>query len=138
MNSHQPGACGFTLVEIIVTLTVSSLLAMLLLQFIGTSVSRSAQPLNAFQEEMMLQSLMESMNADYKHLLLTDMSPLPTFKARVEGNHYGVYTVLASDYIAFDATTHVEIPCDVTATDCRLLKIEVASGGQSLTALFAR
>ncbi len=93
--------------------------------------------MNAFQEEMALHSLMESMNADYKHLLLTDLSPLDTFKARVESNHYGTYTVLASDFIAFDAT-HAETPCNTTTTDCNLLKIKVASGSQSLTSLFVR
>jgi prepilin-type N-terminal cleavage/methylation domain-containing protein len=137
MKSMRSASAGFTLVEIIVTLTVSSILVVLLLQFIGTSVSRSVQPLTAFQQETALQSLMENMNADYKYLLLTDPSPLVTFKARVESNHYGTYTVLASDYIAFDAA-HTETACDATSDDCRLLKVTIASDGQSLTALFAR
>ncbi|PIE67657.1 MAG: hypothetical protein CSA23_02455 [Deltaproteobacteria bacterium] len=138
MTPQRTGSCGFTLVEIIVTLTVSSILVVLLLQFLGTSVSRSAQPLEAFRQEMVLQSLMENMNADYKHLLLTDMTPLDTFKARVECNHYGSYTVLTSAFITFNDTTHTEIPCNPTPNDCKVLKIAIASGDHSMTALFSR
>ncbi len=137
MNAPRSIPNGFTLVEIIVTLTVSSVLVVLLLQFMGTSISRSVQPLDVFQGEMALQRIMESMNADYKHLLLTDGSPLDTFKARVESHHYGAYTVLASNYIAFDAT-QTETPCDITLTDCNLLKVKITSGSQSLTSIFAR
>ena len=128
---------GFTLVEIIVTLTVSAILAVMLMQFIGTSISRSAQPALSLQAGTDLQSVFESMNADYKQLLLTDPAPLTTFKNRVDGGFYGSSMSMTSNYIVFDQNQR-EAPCNPNNTDCRLLKVTVSKGNQSLTTLFAR
>ena len=133
MNPLRPDESGFTLIEIIITLTVAAILSVMLVQFMGTSISRSTEPTVSVQEGMALQGIFENMNADYKHLLLTDTSPLDTFKNRVAAGFYGTYTVDANDYIKFENNS--ETACD---TDCRLLKVTISMGDHSLTSLFAR
>ncbi|MBR9987985.1 MAG: prepilin-type N-terminal cleavage/methylation domain-containing protein [Desulfosarcina sp.] len=135
MKSNLSDNSGFTLIEIIVTLTVTAILSVMLVQFMGTSLSRSAEPIVSIQEGMTLQSIFESMHADYKQLLLTHDTPLVTFKARVEAGLYGTYTITDSKYILFDGN-HVEVPCNTS--DCRILKVTISIGDHSLTSLFAR
>lgn len=128
---------GFTLIEIIVTLTIAAIFSVMLVQFMGSSISRSVQPTRSMQAGMALQGLFENMNADYKHLLLTDNSPLDTFKTRVANGFYGTYTVTESDYIIFD-NNQVEAPCDTNNTDCKILKVTISMGDHLLTSLFTR
>jgi len=136
MKSKRSDQSGFTLIEIIVTLTVTAILSVMLAQFMGTSLSRSAEPIVSMQEGMALQSVFESMNADYKQLLLTDNTPLDTFKTRVEtAGHYGTYALTDSQYVRFDGN-QVEVPCNTP--DCRILKVTISMGDHSLTSLFAR
>lgn len=126
---------GFTLIEIIVTLTVAAILSVMLVQFMGTSISRSAEPMLSMQKGMTLQGIFENMNADYKQLLLIDQTPLDTFKKRVETGYYGTDTIAASEYVLFDSD-QVEVPCN--ASNCKLLKVTISNGDHSLTSLFAR
>jgi prepilin-type N-terminal cleavage/methylation domain-containing protein len=135
MTSNQADETGFTLIEIIVTLTVAGILSVMLMQFMGTSISRSAEPILSIKEGKALQGVFENMNADYKQLLLTGISPLATFKNRVETGYYGTYTLTESEYILFDASQE-EAPC--STPDCKLLKVTISMGDHSLTSLFAR
>lgn len=136
MRWTRPDDSGFTLIEIIVTLTVAAILSVMLVQFMGTSISRSTEPVLSIQEGMALQGIFENMNADYKLLLFTDNSPLDEFKTRVTAGIYGTYSV-ESNYIIFD-NNQIEAPCDTNTTDCRLLKVTISIGDHSLTSLFAR
>ena len=136
MKTTIAGTAGFTLIEIIVTLTVAAILSVMLVQFMGTSISRSTEPTVSMQEGMALQGILENMNADYKLLLLTHETPLDEFKTRVETNgYYGAYTLTESAYILFDESRN-ETACNTT--DCKILKVTISSGSHALTSLFAR
>jgi len=136
MTSAPSDSSGFTLIEIIVTLTVTAILSVMLVQFMGTSLSRSAEPLRSTQEGMALQSIFENMNADYKQLLLTGDTPLATFKTRVEtAGFYGTYALPDCKYVLFDGN-HLEVPCNTP--DCRILKVTISIGDHALTSLFTR
>jgi prepilin-type N-terminal cleavage/methylation domain-containing protein len=136
MRSSIADPAGFTLMEIIVTLTVAAIVSVMLVQFMGTSISRSTEPTVSMQEGMRLQGVLENMNADYKLLLLTHKTPLDAFKNRVETDgFYGTYTLSESEYIRFDEN-HDESSCN--SADCRILKVTISSGDHSLTSLFAR
>ena len=147
MSTKHRDQSGFTLIEIIVTLTVASILAVLLVQFMGSSVSRSLEPAVSMRASMALQGIFENMNADYKLLLLTDATPLETFKTYVEnGNdsttasaagtpYYGSYA-WNTKYISFDSgDTEATAPCTV---DCKVLKVTLSNDGHSFSALFTR
>jgi prepilin-type N-terminal cleavage/methylation domain-containing protein len=93
---------GFTLIEIIITLVVFAILATMLVSYLGSSVTGSAQPLVILQNDMSLQGVMENIRAD-----MTANNSLASLKTAVgadsQDNSYGVYTVVYNDYIKFDA-----------------------------------
>jgi prepilin-type N-terminal cleavage/methylation domain-containing protein len=132
------GQRGLTLLEIILTLIVASILGAVLVQFMGTNMIRSAEPVLLTQEGFYLSQVMETMTADYKRLLVQDGTPLQTFKTyaengNIEGNtpYYGQYSI-QTQYISFQAGT--EVP-DLSGNN-KILKVKVSHGDQSLTALF--
>ncbi len=131
----KAGPKGFTLLEIIIALVVGAILAAVVVQVMGTNLSRSAEPLAWVKHQLSLQEAMESMVADYKYLWMTDNTPLDTFKNRVENGYYGTYSA-TTKYITFDATGQEEKAA--CSSDCKVLKVTISGGGQSLTALFTR
>jgi len=126
---------GFTLLEIIIAIVVGAILAAIVVQVMGTNLSRSAEPLRWVKHQLSLQEAMESMIADYKYLWMTDNTPLDTFKSRVESGYYGSYSA-STKYITFDATGREENAA--CSSDCKILKVTISDSGQSLTALFTR
>ena len=123
---------GFSLLEIIVTLTVASVLGAILVQFMGTNLTGSVQPLIRVQDAFRLSQVMETMVADYNQLMTTAAAPLDTFKDRVETNSpgYGTYTLLESAYVTFDAGGN-----EVSGGD-KMLKVTIGRGELRFTALF--
>ena len=137
LNKNQ----GFTLLEVIITLIVGSILGAILVQFMGTSMKNSFEPVIMVQNSNGVYEIMERMNADYKMRLLTStVDPLADFRTDVlNGNavtsdpYFGEYARTVQ-YIVFDGTNS-EIPDN---TVLRILKVKITHGGQSLTALFTR
>jgi len=133
---------GFTLLEVVITLIVGSILGAILVQFMGTSMKNSFEPVIMVQDGNGVHEIMEKMNSDYKMRLLTStVDPLYDFKSDVENGwniantpYFGAYTV-ATKYITF--TGGVEDAIE-DATELRVLKVEITHGGQSLTALFTK
>ena len=133
---------GFTLLEVVITLIVGSILGAILVQFMGTSMKNSFQPVAMVQSGCGVYEVMEKMNADYKMRLLTSTdNPLRDFKDDVDdGNDpdtsdpfFGIYTS-TTEYIVFNNSDD-EVP---DATELRILKVKITHGGQSLTALFTK
>lgn len=58
---------GFTLLEVIVSLVVAAILAAMLVQFMGTGLMKSSNPVILAQNGTYLNSIMERMTADYKY-----------------------------------------------------------------------
>jgi prepilin-type N-terminal cleavage/methylation domain-containing protein len=130
---------GFSLIEIIITLLVAALLGTVLIQYMSTSLTKSAEPVIMIQKGYALNHVMESMTADYKKLLLTDNDPLTTFKNYVEnGNstenspYYGEPYGVQTGYITFNGGNEEQ---DLSG-DNQILKVTITLNGQSLTALF--
>jgi len=127
---------GFTLIEIILTIIVGGILAALVVQFMGTSMVRSTEPVTMVQEAFSLSGIMEKITADYKDLLETDPTPLATLKTSVGGegtsqdNKYGKYWVDHNHYITFDGSGNE------VAGGNNILKVTITKANQTLTALF--
>jgi len=126
--------------EIIITLIVASILGAMLVQFMGTSMIRSTEPVIIAQNGLYLNQVMEMMTADYKKLLAEDPSPLRTFKGYVEngnviGNtpYYGQYMVQAQ-YVSFEGGNEVKD----TSGYGRILQVSISHRDMSLTALFSK
>lgn len=138
---------GFTLIEIIVTLTIASVLAVVLIYFMQAGMSRSAEPLVEMQDSYGLNRIVENINADYRDLLLSSASPLMDLKTYIEnGNdqavatatgtpYYGLY-LFQTKFITFDASQN-ETAAACTM-DCKLLKVTLSKGGQSIATLFTK
>lgn len=139
-RTHRTGQRGFTLLEILITVIVAGILAAMFVEFMGTSMIRSAEPLISAKEGFSLSEVMEKMTADYKFLLTTDITPLQTFKTHVEnGNvvandpYFGEYTP-QTQYIDFQGGSEVVD----TSGDNRTLKVTLTHGDQTLVALFTK
>ncbi len=136
---------GFTLLEVVITLIVGSILGAILVQFMGTSMKNSFQPVIMVQDGCGVYEIMEKMNSDYKMRLLTSIvNPLDDFKSDVEGGgdilntpYFGVYS-FDTKYITFNDVTKVEEVTDDPAPAPDVLKVTITHGGQSLTALFTK
>ena len=131
---------GFTLLEVIITLVVAAILGTILVQFMGTSLKRSTEPVVMVQEGFSLSEVMEKMTAHYKYLLATDSNPLAHFKEDIEnGNmaqntpYFGDYSIKTA-YINFSGGN--ETPD--TAGENKILKVIIDKGDQSLAALFTK
>ena len=134
---------GFTLLEVVITLIVGSILGAILVQFMGTSMKNSFEPVIMVQNGNGVYEIMERLNSDYKMRLMTSTGdPLHDFKGDVEGGsniantpyYFGVYTFVTK-YITFTGGAEDAIE---DATQLRVLKVTITHGGQSLTALFTR
>ena len=134
---------GFTLLEVVITLIVGSILGAILVQFMGTSMKNSFEPVIMVQNGNGVNEIMEKLNSDYKMRLMTSTGdPLEDFKGAVEaGNlpasapyYFGEYG-WATKYITFIGGAEDAIE---DATELRVLKVTITYGGQSLTALFTK
>lgn len=137
------GHSGFTLLEVIVTLIVASILGVIFLEFMGTTVQKSYEPINMTRGSLEVSEIIEKMNADYRKRLLLSPDPLAAFETDVKkGNkpstqptqpYYGDYTV-QTDWIKFSGGSEV----DDTSGENRVLKVKITLGNRSITALFTK
>ncbi|HOD35332.1 MAG TPA: type II secretion system protein [Syntrophales bacterium] len=126
---------GFTLIEVIVTIIVASIMGVLLVQFMGTAMFRSGEPLVRVQDVSTLRNVLENMTSDYKYLAATRADFLSTFKDRVDTGYYGTGYTATTKYIEFPTGGGTEIE---DFSDPKLLKVTVTKGNQSITTIFAR
>ncbi len=95
---------GVTLLEVIVTLVVSSIFAIMVMQYMGSSMLRSADPLIMAQDSASLTAVLEKITADYKKLHDEDnVNVLANLKARIDDDE--IYntggTTVESKYVKF-------------------------------------
>jgi prepilin-type N-terminal cleavage/methylation domain-containing protein len=142
------GQSGFTLLEVIVTIVIAAIMGIFFVQFVGTSVIQSADPVLRVQNLSRTTHIMEYMTADYKRLAATQSNFLSIFKDYVGyGNmttkptgyegypYYGSYQVVYNDYIKF--VSGAEQP-ETDPANQRVLKVTIRGGDQAVTALFIR
>ncbi|MBU2547974.1 MAG: prepilin-type N-terminal cleavage/methylation domain-containing protein [Proteobacteria bacterium] len=132
-SGGRAGHGGFTLLEIIITITVAAILSAALVQLVGTASSKTTEPVLLVQEGYALNEVMERITADYKDLVSNDATPLQTLASRLAGGQYGTYTVTTS-YVAFQSGSEVADGSGANLT----LKVTITRGDQSLIALFTQ
>lgn len=131
---------GFTLLEIIVSIIVASIMGAMLVQFMGTSMIKSAKPVARLQQNLSLNDVMENITADYKKLLTDNATPISTLKGYIDsgnvvGNtpYYGNYTP-TTKYVLFSGGNEIN---DSGGTN-RLLKVTLTYSDQSISTLFTK
>ncbi len=143
MHRHK-NLGGFTLVEIIVTLTLLAILGGVVLPYFVGGITRGTKPLEMVKEGMKLTTVMERITAHYRRLLADKTIPvLATLHDDVlVGNdvseipYFGAYDPPNLKYLNFDGTTRIEEAAAGTPPACKVLKVTITHNGQSLTALF--
>jgi len=130
------GRRGFTLLEVIVTIIVAAVMGVILVQFMGTAMLRSGEPVVRVQDVSTLRHVLDNMTSDYKYLAATQANFLSTFKTRVDTpNYYGTGYTATTRYIEFDGSGN-EI--QDTSAPYNLLKVTVTRGNQSLSTVFSQ
>jgi len=138
---------GFTLVEVIITLVVASIVGVMMFSVLGSSLSKSSDPIVRMKESFVLQRVIENFltayfeDFEYYHML-------PELRNAVAGgvpggnegatldNNFGRYTLVENRFIKFDASGN-----EVTAADTdpdKMLKVTIKNGNnETLTYVFA-
>jgi prepilin-type N-terminal cleavage/methylation domain-containing protein len=144
MNRNLTYRRGFTLLEIIVTLTILSVLGVMVYQFMGSSLIRSVEPFSTLAKTFVLREVAENITADYLQSIPRNVPALKTSIGAEGSAHINDgycpatadcrYTVVDNHYIAFDAN-RMEIP---TATE-KLLKVTIRSDqNETITMVFVQ
>jgi prepilin-type N-terminal cleavage/methylation domain-containing protein len=139
---------GFTLLEILLTIIITSIIAVLLMQVMGRHSWRSVQPLQAFKRSMALQETMSNISSHYRDLLISDNTPLVTLQSNIEngdywsGQPYAKKMQTETFCIDFNkdaprtwSDTKTSDPCSSSET---ILRVTLTYNDQSLTTLFTR
>lgn len=99
---------GFTLIEVIITLTVGALLMAVIVPYLGTSVTKSSEPLSNLRNTLFIYRTMENMTADYRSQQANSTLDLVALQSGFGGegtdqnNSYGDYHVVENRFILFD------------------------------------
>lgn len=149
-NRRKTRACrgqgGFTLIEIIVTIVIAAIMGVFFVQFVGTNVIHSVDPVIQVQNLSRASEVMEKMTSQYKNLAVTQSNFLATFKDYVNnGNkttgrpigypYYGQYDIVYNNYIIFDGSRQEQT---AGPSDLNILKVSIRRGDQTVTVLFTR
>jgi prepilin-type N-terminal cleavage/methylation domain-containing protein len=110
MNSPSGKSSGFTLLEVIITLTVGALLMAVIIPYLGTSVTKSSEPLTNLRNTLLIYQTMENMTADYRSMQADNSLDLVALQSGIGGegtdknNDYGDYHILENRFILFDGS----------------------------------
>ena len=137
---QSPYNKGFTLLEIVITLIVASILGAILVEFLGTNVQKSYEPVRMAQEGMALSEIIEKIDADYRKHLMVSADPLLALKSDIEGGNNTSNTPYYGDYnyqtrwIKFVSGSEA----DETGAVKPVLKVIITHGNHSVTALYTK
>ncbi|MBU0769585.1 MAG: type II secretion system GspH family protein [Proteobacteria bacterium] len=76
---------GFTLIEIIVTITIGAILAAMFVNYMGRAFSGSSESINILKETYEINQVIEKVTAAYEQDLKNDTLNLTTFKNNLAG-----------------------------------------------------
>jgi prepilin-type N-terminal cleavage/methylation domain-containing protein len=103
---------GFTLLEVIVTLVIAAILGSMLIQFTGTSMSRSAETVERVRNASLLVRTVEEITRDYRNWLRNSPDDsFANFKNAVDSSYgdanLSVQTVFADLDAGMDADVEI-------------------------------
>ena len=123
---------GFTFIEIIVTLIIAAILGVMLIQFMGSSVSGSAENVDNIKKGFELNQKMEEITRDYRDWLKTSPDDsISVFETAVNTNpNY-------ADMIVSGETGIIEVDPGNDG-DVEILQVTITDSTQTLMALFTK
>jgi len=136
---------GFTLVEVIITLVVVAVIGAMLFSVLGSSMTRSSDPLVRMKTSFELQKVVENFVTSYGKNYAGD---LPALRDAIAGgvttppgneggtvtNNYGKYTIVENHFIKFESNQEVLAGIGDAQS---LLKVTIKnSNNETLTYIF--
>ena len=126
--SKQRGREGFTLIEVIITLIVAAVLGTMLIRFMGSNLTGSAEALVRVQNGFQLNKMVESITRDYRNWIKdTPDEDLTQFKSDFLDTY-------PSDKVS---SNYNEINTGKDG-DIDILMVKVSDGTQSLVVIFTK
>lgn len=129
---------GMTLIEILAGLIIVSILALVVLRYLGVSINAGGDALDDMRHSDAVASVMERITVDYTRRIAAGENILSGLKTAVGGggtrqaNGFGTYEVIVNSYIDFDGAGQ-----EMAATDLQnVLKVKIRVENRSLLALF--
>ncbi len=125
---------GFTIIEVIAALVLAAVVAAGLIQYLGTSFTKSSISIHRLRQAYELQQVMENITEDYRENV-KDETTLGELKGRIDtpftyGTSYTVVTPTPK-FIKFDG--FIEFAPDQN----NLLKVTIENESGIITALFS-
>jgi len=127
---------GFTLVEVIITLVVSAIVGTMLVSVLGTSMTKSSEPIFRIQKSFALHQVMENFITAYEKYYAGDLPSLQESIEKNPDNKYGEYTIVENKFIKFVSSVEEDNTGDTKTQS--LLKVTIKNGNnETLTYIFA-
>jgi len=136
MNNQR----GFTLIELILALVVSGILAVMLSTYLGASLSKSNDPLVHLRDTLDIYSVMERihMTYEYSDQTLSDLqTAVGDAGSNPQNNAYGSYDVLYNDFVECNAAATTIFTGGTGSSLLMITIADPASPGIKVTSLFS-
>jgi prepilin-type N-terminal cleavage/methylation domain-containing protein len=127
---------GFTLIEIIVTITITAIAGALFVAFMGTSLTQSSLPISQVKSQYKLAQQMEEITSEYRKALAAGTLSLATLQtyAATKGNYYSAgYITLTSTDSSYTTQTQL-LMVTLKVVD----QTTIIPGEQTLVAIFTQ
>ncbi len=116
--------CGFTLIEVIVSIVIAAILGSFMISLIGTGLNKSMKPARNIQNINRIDRVMEGINSDY-FAMLTETDVLDSLHARIAAEYTGSeYSIEFNSFNDFDGS-HNEPTSSGYSTGRDILKVTV-------------
>lgn len=118
---------GFTLIEVIVAITLIAIAAGLFVSYLGTSLTKSPVPAGLVRDQYGLIERMELITNQYRQQLNNGTLTLAAFKTYIDINFAGIAT-----------TSIASLPPSGTYTTQPVLQVTLTNGQQTLLSIFTQ
>jgi prepilin-type N-terminal cleavage/methylation domain-containing protein len=132
MSLNHANKSAFTLIEVIVSIVITAVLAAMLVVLMGRSLTKSSDPVISLKNEYDLQKVIENMATFTTNNLLALQTSIGTEGSSQSNTFFGAYQVVYNRFIVFNSGTE-------TSGGTNILKVTIRNaGGDRLTRLFCR
>lgn len=104
MRHTDDNSCGFSLVEVIIALVASGILAVMIASFLAPSIANNDPAFNTLRNALEVFSVMEQIQTDYENNPALDLDGLriKINNAESDSSIYGSFRILYNDFVTCD------------------------------------